>query len=107
MILKVWLPAALRYGIPYETFWNLNPRVMNIYQREYKRSLEERQQIIDYEAWLRGQYQIASIGAALSRKCKYPTSPFSMQEEEKGLSEEEQFLLWVDEFNRKFDEFDR
>lgn len=103
VILKVWLPAALRYGISYETFWELNPRIMNIYQEAYKKSLEEKQQIIDYEAWLHGQYQMASIGASLSKKCKYPKLPFSMKEEEKGLSEEEQFLLWVDEFNRRFE----
>ena len=76
---------------------------MNIYQEEYKRSLEEKQQMVDYEAWLQGQYQIASIGAALSKKCKYPNQPFSMESEEKGLSQEEQFLLWADEFNRQFD----
>lgn len=101
--MRIWLPAALRYGIPYDTFWDLNPRIMNIYQEEYKRSVEEKQQAIDYEAWLQGQYQIASIGAALSKKCKYPNQPFSMKPEEKGLSGEEQFLLWADEFNRQFD----
>lgn len=106
VILKVWLPAALRYGIPYETFWDLNPRIMNIYQESYKKSLEEKQKVIDYEAWLHGQYQIASIGAALSKKCKYPDKPVSMKQEEKSLSDEEQFLLWVDEFNRRFDESD-
>lgn len=104
MILKVWLPIALRYGIAYETFWDINPRIINIYQEDYRRKIEERQKLMDYEAWLRGQYQMASIGAALSKKCKYPKQPFSMQEEEKGLSEEDKFLLWVDEFNRRFEE---
>lgn len=107
MILKVWLPIALRYEVDYGTFWNINPRIINIYQEEYRRRIEEQQRLMDYEAWLRGQYQMASIGAALSKKCKYPKQPFSMQEKEKGLSEEEQFLLWVDEFNQKFDDSEK
>ncbi|MEZ3487319.1 MAG: hypothetical protein K1W22_12225 [Lachnospiraceae bacterium] len=107
MILKVWLPIALRYKIDYETFWNINPRIINIYQEEYRRRIEEQQKLMDYEAWLRGQYQMASIGAALSKKCKYPALPFSMQEEEKGLSDEEQFLLWADKFNHQFEESDK
>lgn len=98
--MRVWFPAALRYGIPYETFWNLNPRIMNIYQESYKKSLEEKQKVIDYEAWLHGQYQMASIGAAFSKKCKYPDRPMSMKTKEKGLDEEDKFLLWVDAFNR-------
>ena len=76
---------------------------MNIYQEEYKRSQEEKQQLMDYEAWLHGQYQIADIGAALSKKCEYPKQPFSMKKEGNGLSQEEQFLLWAYEFNQRFD----
>lgn len=103
--MTVWLPAAIRYGIPYDTFWKLNPRIMDIYQDNYRKSLEEKQKLIDYEAWLHGQYQVASIGAALSKKCKYPQRPITMtQDEQEWLSEEDQFLLWVDAYNRGFDE---
>ncbi|MEY8509696.1 hypothetical protein AALA78_15935 [Lachnospiraceae bacterium 42-17] len=102
--MNIWLPAALRYGISYETFWNLNPRIMDIYQEAYKKSLEEKYKVMDYKAWLHGQYQVASIGAALSRKCKYPAQPLGMAEEKKGLSEEEKFLLWAKEFNSQFEE---
>lgn len=77
---------------------------MNIYQDAYKKALEEKQQVLDYEAWLHGQYQIASIGAALSKKCKYPDKPISMKTEQKGLDDEDKFLLWIDDFNRKLDE---
>lgn len=78
---------------------------MNIYQDIYKKSLEEKQQLMDYEAWLHGQYQMASIGASLSKKCKYPDRPFGMkQENNAAMSEEDKFMLWIDAFNRKYEE---
>lgn len=56
--------------------------------------------MMDYEAWLHGQYQMASIGAALSKKCKYPDRPISMRDEQNKISEEDKFILWIDAFNR-------
>lgn len=100
--MSVWLPSAIRFGIPYDVFWGLNPKIMNIYQEAYRKDLEERQQVIDYEAWLHGQYQMMSIGAVMSKKCKYPKRPITMQEQS-SLGGEERFLLWIDDFNRKFD----
>ena len=83
----------------------MNPRVIGIYQEHYLKSMEEKQRFMDYEAWLRGQYQVAAIGAALNgQKCKYPEKPFSYEEEEVHMSSEEQFILWIDAYNRRFDE---
>lgn len=83
----------------------MNPRIMNTYQDIYKKSLEEKQQLVDYEAWLHGQYQMASIGAAFSKKCKYPEKPFGVkQKEEMELTAEERFMVWIDAYNRKYEE---
>lgn len=103
IIYSVWLPAAIRYGIPYDTFWNLNPKILGIYQDIYIKRLEEQRDLINYTAWIQGQYNMASIGAAMNKKCKYPKAPFDFKGKNSGLSGEEKFLLWVDEFNRRFE----
>lgn len=76
---------------------------MNIYQENYIESLKEKEKMMDYEAWLYGQYQAAAISAAMNKKNKYPRQPVSFQEENsEQLSGEEQFILWIDQFNRRF-----
>lgn len=99
----MWLPAAIHYGISYDTFWNLNPKIMGIYQDAYIKKLEEQRELINYTAWIQGQYNLASIGAAMSKKVKYPQKPFGFKEKSNGLSGEERFILWIDEFNRRFE----
>ena len=38
------------------------------------------------------------------KNAKYPQKPYSLVEKEKPLSPEEKFKLWIEEFNKKFDE---
>lgn len=76
---------------------------MGIYQETYIKKLEEQRELINYTAWIQGQYNLTSIGAAMSKKVKYPQKPFGFKEKNKGLGGEEKFLLWIDEFNRRFE----
>lgn len=82
----------------------MNPKIMSIYQDAYIKHLEEQRELINYTAWLQGQYNIASIGAAMGKKCKYPSRPFELENKESSASGEEKFMIWIDEFNRKFDD---
>lgn len=100
--MSVWLPAAIRYDIPYETFWKLNPRIMSMYQDSYIAKVKEQMQMLNYAAWLQGQYNMASIGAVMSKHGKYPKKPFEFEKKETDLSGEEKFKLWAQEFNRRF-----
>lgn len=72
-----------------------------MYQEVYIKEQEAQREIINYQAWLQGQYQMFAIGAVMSKKCKYPAEPFDLRQEQKEqLSGEERFKLWVNEFNR-------
>ena len=82
----------------------INPKIMNVYQEAYIGRMEEQIDLNNRLAWLQGQYNMLSIGASMSKKCKYPKEPFNLKEKNSALSGEEKFLLWVDEFNRKFGE---
>lgn len=76
-----------------------------IYQEQHIRHKEEQLQLIDYTGWLNGIYIINAIQTALDpKKAKYYNQPMFEKKEEKSLSQEEKFLLWIDDFNRRFEE---
>lgn len=54
-------------------------------------------------AWLFGLYNKLSIMSAFDAKFKYPDNPFGNSECTQ-MSEEEKFLIWVEEFNKGFRE---
>ena len=104
MIDEVWLPSAIRFGIPVDVFWTLNPKYMYVYQEDYMRRKKEEMQLLDVSAYYQGIYTMRAVSACLSKKASYPKQPLSLQKSEKPLSQEERFKLWVDEFNRRFED---
>ena len=87
--------------MPYELFWHLNPAKLKPFKMAYQKKLVQD----DYHAWLQGIYIRTAVGSVMDhKKCRYPVRPMSMEEKESALSGEEKFLLWIDEFNRRFDQ---
>lgn len=80
----------------------LNPKILNIYQESYIKKREEEAETLNYSSWLQGQYNMLSIGAAMNKKNRYPKEPLKAKKAE-GVSGEEKFLLWVNEFNKRFE----
>lgn len=77
---------------------------MGIYQEQHIKKMEEQRDMMNLSAWLQGQYQVLAISTALNgKKCKYPDKPFELTGKNSGLSQEENFLLWVNEYNRRFE----
>lgn len=74
------------------------------YQEEYIREKKEQVQMLDVSAYYNGLYMQQAIASCFSKKAKYPKQPLSMAPKKKALSGEEQFKLWVEEYNRRFDE---
>lgn len=60
--------------------------------------------MLDISAYYHGMYVQQAIASCFSKKAKYPKKPLSLVEKSKPLSGEEQFKLWVAEYNRRFDE---
>lgn len=87
-----------------QTFRKLNPRIMYAYQDAYIEQKKQEMQMLDISAYYNGMYVQQAIASCFSRKAKYPKQPLSLVEKAKPLSGEEQFKLWVAEYNRKFDE---
>lgn len=104
MIDTIWMPAAIRFGIPADVFWELNPKYMYMYQEAYLREKEEQLQMLDVAAYYQGLYVQQAIASCFSKRGKYPKRPLSMEPQKEPLLGEEQFRLWVQEFNRRFEE---
>ena len=107
----MYLPAAIRYGISYDTFWNLNPRIMGIYQKEYIEKLK-----YDNEcAWRSGVYMYDALKSSLSsvfggKKSKaipYPKEPYRLfpmtdeEKEEKAEQEKQKAIAFFDSMEKK------
>ena len=96
------MPAAIRFGIQMDVFWELNPKYMYLYQKAYLQ--EEQVRFLDVAAYYQGLYVQMAIASCFSKRGKYPKRPLSMEPKEEPMSGEEKFRLWVMEFNKRFEE---
>ena len=87
-----------------QTFPNLNPRIMFAYQDAYIEQKKQEMKLLDVSAYYNGLYVQQAIASCFSKKAKYPKKPLYLVEKSKPLTGEEQFKLWVSEYNRRFDE---
>lgn len=89
------MPAAIRYGIAADIFWELNPKIMYLYQEEYIREKEEEIKMMDAAAYYQGLYVQQAIASCFDKKSKYPKKPLSVMQEEKkwleSMSEDEYY----------------
>ena len=105
------MPIALRYGVPYEIFWTLNPKRLKPWQVDFAYREQERMDREDYTAWLNGMYVLAAVGAAFDgKKCPYPSEPYSVTQykEETGEAQRkatqqaiEEFKAFAEAFNKQ------
>lgn len=70
-------------------FWDLNPKRLEPWQRNYEFTEQLRRDEQDYMAWLSGQYVLAAIGSAIDgKKSPYPSEPFTVAQ--RRIEHEEQ-----------------
>lgn len=77
---------------------------MYLYQENFIKEKEEQIKLLDVAAYYQGLYVQQAIASCFSKKVKYPEKPLSLIEKQVPLSGEEKFRLWVEEYNRRFDE---
>lgn len=70
----------MKCGIPYREFWHLTPAAIYQIQKAYIDEKKREMDLIEQHAWLTGQYVLAAIGVAFSKKKKYPDSPIEIRE---------------------------
>lgn len=102
------MPIAIRYGVPMDIFWDLNPKKLDPWQRMFEFRQQEEADKRDYDAWLQGQYFAAAIGAAFDgQKSPYPSEPFSITQRRDEQAEAnrvaaDKFWAFAMAFNKRF-----
>lgn len=93
------MPNALLYGVSYELFWHLNPQKLIPFRNAFQKKVD----LYNQNAWLQGQYIRLAVGSVLNgKKCKYPEKPFDTRVKERNPVED--FLVWIEVFNARFDD---
>jgi len=70
------LPNALRLGVSYELFWNLNLHTLE----PFIRAFTLQQEYDDMLAWRSGDYIRMAIASCFDKNTKYPSTPLSRQQ---------------------------
>lgn len=102
------MPIAVRYGVPMDIFWDLNPKRLEPWQRYYDFSEQLRRDEQDHMAWLSGQYVLAAIGSAIDgKKAPYPSEPFTVSQRKDKQAEAnkiaaDKFAAFAMAFNQGF-----
>ena len=99
---------ALRMGVDYHLFWQLNPRRLQPFVKAYQEEQKAQLERANFAAWLSGIYVTHSIAASLGENARYPEKPIDLYETEEELEsrkarEAELFSAYVDMFNKNFE----
>lgn len=104
------LPGALSIGIPFETFWKLNPLTIKAHQKAYEAKLKADTRMMDSQAWLQGRYTLYAVAACLSKNVRYPKEPFGTEpqvrydeygNEVQPLKHSDRFRMYAEEWNNR------
>lgn len=91
------------YGLSWEQFLKINPKILFYYQTEYIRQQKEKAIKDNENAWLQGLYVTNAIGSCFGKNKKYPKQPLDLGLEPKEtLTDAEKFEMWANSFNQKF-----
>lgn len=77
--------------MPLQEFWNDEPDLLWAYRNAYlnkeKLRIQEKNETINFQAWLQGYYNNVAIVSALSKNVNYLSQPISLNERSKSKKE--------------------
>lgn len=108
MIYRQILPYALALGVSYETFWDINPYILDSFREAHriKRKMEDESQ------WTNGQYMLNALIVALDKAfngqkavAEYPEKPLYADilssPEEREINEQLENRRALEQFERE------
>lgn len=66
----------------------MNPRVLDVYQKEYEQRIQDEANMIDYVSWSNGMYVLEAASSLFSKNKDYPEKPRSVLDKEEKMREE-------------------
>lgn len=96
------MPEAIKCGVPFETFWKLNPKKFKRYSTFFVENYRHQQKEIDMRGWINGEYVLEAIGGAFKPN-SYPKQPYLAKSDANGSEKptEEQIQKERDAFVAK------
>lgn len=68
--------------MPTTEFWNEEPNLLWTYLSLYNKKMQQRQEEIDFCAWLQGFYVAKAVACCLDKGSKYPREPVYIKQQE-------------------------
>jgi hypothetical protein len=79
----------MKCGCSYELFMHLNPHRLEPFWESDRLRNKEQMEIQKSIAWLQGMYNRVAMISAINRNVRYPNSPYDMQNEMRGQTDDE------------------
>ena len=89
-----WLPSAIMMGISYETFWHLNPKKLQPFEKAMELKQKASQNKLNLTGWVHGLYVQHAIASCLSNGAKYPQKPLDLFGLEEKLTPQEEVAMF-------------
>lgn len=100
---------AVRYGLPLEVFYRLNPKKMLRYQPYMNEWIKVKHSDESTLGWINGIYVRDAIGSNFSKHYKYPGEPIAIftdmiehSEDEQPFTDADRFMAFAAAFNKQF-----
>ena len=79
-------PSAIMFGMSSKEFWEEDTQLYWAYRTFYLQKTKTDTELMNYEAWLFGNYTCMAVSVALNnafskKKTEYPDKPFGMEKE--------------------------
>lgn len=110
MINDVWVPIGVRYGLPVQEFYSLNPAKLTRYQPYLLERLKHEKGNASEVGWINGLYVSRAIGGVLPKGRKYPDTPIELydfhedQDDDDGaepFTDADRFAMFAEMFNKQ------
>ena len=93
MIIDIWIPIGVHFHLSAERFYKLNPKKLERYLPYLKEESNGFIGDIHLAGWIYGQYIASSIGSNFSKRSKYPSQPYYINDHHEDADDEEVYVM--------------
>ena len=92
----MWVPLGVKYHIPIDIFYKLNPKKMLRYQPYLSEWLKQSKHEENETGWVNGIYVTKAVAAVLAKQAKYPEEVIDLFGSGQSRSSEEEAYVLTD-----------
>lgn len=92
----MWVPLGVKYHIPIDIFYTLNPKKMLRYQPYLSEWLKQSKHEESETGWVNGIYVTKAVAAVLAKQAKYPEEVIDLFGSSQSRSSDEEAYVLTD-----------